>query len=163
MRDGGFKNRAFPDGADPSGTPPTSTAAPMSLMERYVRFIVRHRIAVVVAVLVVTGLLATQLTHLHLEIRARANLPDEHPYVKVQNRISDLFGGDAIAVIGVIANQGDIFSPEMLGKVYRITERLRQVPNAIESSLLSIAAPSVKVLGIGSDNTLTVQPLMDGP
>ena len=62
---------------------------------------------------------------MHLEIRRRANLPDEHPYVQIQNRISDLFGGEAIVIIGVIARQGDIFTPAMLGKIQRITERLR--------------------------------------
>src|SRR5882724_7123911 len=94
------------------------------LMEGYVRFIVRHRLAVVVAVLLVTALLATQLRHLRLEIRRRAQLPQSHPYVQVQNRIADLFGGEAVAIIGVVATHGDIFTPEVLGKVYRITQKL---------------------------------------
>ena len=45
------------------------------MMERYVRFIVRHRLAVVITVLVVTALLGTQLRHVHLEIRRRAMMP----------------------------------------------------------------------------------------
>jgi uncharacterized membrane protein YdfJ with MMPL/SSD domain len=61
-------------------------------MERFVAAVVHHRIAVVAAVALVTIALGTQLRHLHLEIRRRANLPDGHPYVQVQNRISDLFG-----------------------------------------------------------------------
>lgn len=129
-------------------------------MDRYVRFIVRHRVAVVVAVLAVTAMLATQLGRVHLEIRRRANLPDDHPYVQVQNRISDLFGGESIVIIGVIAKPGDVFTPAMLGKVYRITDRLRQAPNVIESSLFSIAAPYVKSIVTGPDGTMDVRPLM---
>ena len=65
------------------------------MMERYVRFIVGHRGAVVITVLVVTVLLATQLRHVHLQIERSANMPQQHPYVQIQNRMSDLFGGQA--------------------------------------------------------------------
>jgi hypothetical protein len=141
-----------------------SNSRKMRLMQRYIRFIVRHRLAVVVGVLAVTGVLAAQLGRVHLDIRRRANLPDDHPYVQVQNRISDLFGGEAVVIIGVVANQGDIFSPALLGKVYRITERLRRAPGVIESSLFSVAAPYVKTVVNGPDETMDVRPLMsDAP
>lgn len=129
-------------------------------MERYIRFVVRHRVAVLVTSLVVTALLASQLQYVHLEIRRRANLPNEHPYVQVQNRISDLFGGESIVIIGVVANQGDIYRPEILGKVHRITERLRRAPSVIESSLFSIAAPYVRAVATGPDGAMDVRPLM---
>ena len=132
-------------------------------MERYVRFIVRHRVAVVAAILSVTGLLATQLFHLHVEIRRRANLPNDHPFVQVQNRISELFGGESIVVIGVFASTGDIFTPQLLGKIYRITDRLRTFPGVVESSLFSIAAPYVKTIATGRDGVLDVRRLMTEP
>jgi uncharacterized protein len=129
-------------------------------MERYVRFIVRHRVSVVVAVLAATAILGAQIRHLHLDIRRRANLPEDHPYVRVQNRISDLFGGEAVVIIGVIANHGTIFTPEALGKAFRITERLREVPSVIESSLLSVASPYVKTVAKGPNDSIDLQPLM---
>ena len=132
-------------------------------MDRYIRFVVRHRVGVVLAVLFVTALLATQLRHVHLEIRRRAALPQEHPYVQIQNRISDLFGGEAIVVIGIVANQGDIFTPEILGKVYRITRGLRSTDGIIETSLFSLAAPYVKSVVAGADGMMDIHPLMDGP
>ncbi len=132
------------------------------MMERYISFIVRHRLAVVLAVIGVTVLLGTQLRHVHMEIRRRANLPDQHPYVQVQNRISDLFGGEAIVIIGVVANQGTIFTPEILGKIQRITDGLRDTAGVIETSLFSIAAPYVKAVVPTADNSLDIHPLMDG-
>lgn len=132
-------------------------------MERYARFIVRYRTAVFTALLVTTGLLATQLPNVHLDIRRRAALPTAHPYVQVQNRIADLFGGESVVIIGVIANEGDIFSQAILGKVYRITERLRKVPSVIEPSLFSLSAPYVKVVVNGADDTMEVRPLMPVP
>lgn len=160
MDEGGSHTREPTDGTSGSegaaGPPPPT----VSWMERYVRFVVRHRVVVVGVVLVVTALLATQLRNVHLEIRRRANLPEDHPYVQVQNRISDLFGGESIVIIGVIATRGDIFTPEMLGKVQRITEQLRRSPSVIASSLFSIAAPYVKAVVSGPDDTMEVRPLM---
>jgi predicted RND superfamily exporter protein len=132
-------------------------------MERYIRFVVRHRVAVVLAVLLVTGLLGTQLRKVHLEIRRRAALPQQHPYVQIQNRITDLFGGEAVVVIGVVANHGTIFTPEILGKVYRITQGLRSTPGIIETSLFSLAAPYVKAVVAGTDGMMDIHQLMDGP
>ncbi len=133
------------------------------MMERYIRFVVRHRLAVLVAALAVTGALATQLRHVHLEIRRRASLPQQHPYVQIQNRISDLFGGEAVAVMAVIATQGDIFTPAILGKIFRITKGLQETPGVVQSSLFSLAAPYVKAVVPGADNMMDVHPLMDTP
>lgn len=132
----------------------------IGMLERYIRFVVRRRHLVVLGVLLVSALLATQLRHLHLEIRRRANLPDEHPYVQVQNRISDLFGGEAIAIIGVVATQGSIYVPGTLRKIERITQGLLDTPGIIDTSLFSLAAPHVKTVTGGADDTMDVRPLM---
>jgi len=128
-------------------------------MERYVRFVVRYRRAVVVAVLVVTAMLATQLRYVHLEIRRRAQLPQAHPYVQVQNRIADLFGGETTVIIGVVARQGDIFTADILGKIVRITRRLEDTPGVIRSSVFSIAAEHVKLIR-GTPEGMEVRPLL---
>jgi predicted RND superfamily exporter protein len=148
------------DGPTRFDGPPAPNPPSPSLLERYIRYIVRHRVVVLVGTLAVSALLATQLQYVHLEIRRRANLPNEHPYVQVQNRISDLFGGESIVIIGVVANQGDIYRPEILGKVHRITERLRRSPSVIESSLFSIAAPYVRAVVTSPDGAMDVRPLM---
>lgn len=116
-----------------------------------------------VSVILATAALATQLSRVHLEIGRRANLPEQHPYVKIQNRISDLFGGEAVAIIGVVANRGDIFSPLTLARIWRLTQELRETPGVIETNLFSIAAPYVKAVVPGPDSMMDIHPLMDGP
>jgi len=130
-------------------------------MERYVRFVVRHRVAVVVATLAITAFFAVQLRHLHMEIRRRANLPDEHPYVQVQNRMSDLFGGEGVIIIGVIATHGSIYTPEILAKVYRITQRLLDVPSVIDSSVFSLAAPNARAVVAEESGVVDIHRLME--
>jgi len=132
----------------------------MTWMERYARAIVRHRVGVFAVTILITVLLGAQLRNLRLEIRHRANLLEQHPYVQVQNRITDLFGGEAVVIIGVIANNGDIFNPQILGKVQRITERLRKNPNVIEASLLSLTAPNVRTVVSNADGSIEMRPLV---
>ena len=90
-------------------------------MERYIRFIVRHRVAVVVTVLVLSAFFGSQLRNVHLEIRRQANLPQEHPFVQIQNRISALFGGEAVVVIGVVASPTTANSPGSRPALRRFT------------------------------------------
>ena len=131
-----------------------------SRFERYARSVVAHRVMIVAAVLAITAGLGTQLGSLHLEIRRRANLPDSHPYVQIQNRISDVFGGEAIVILGVVARDGDIFTPAMLAKIQRITDRLRASPNLIEPSLFSLAGPYVRTVLSDPDGAMRVEPLL---
>jgi predicted RND superfamily exporter protein len=128
-------------------------------MERYIGFIVRHRVAVLVAALTVTALLATQLRHVRLEIRQRTLTPQSHPYVQVHNRIADIFGGETTLIIGVIARHGDIFTPAILGKIARITHAVERLPDVVSDNVLSIAAERVKFIK-GTAEGMEVHPLM---
>lgn len=124
------------------------------MMERYAAFVVRHRVAVIVAVLAISAVAASQLDHLRLQIRRRAQLPEHHPYVRIQNAIADQFGGETTLVIGVIPVDGDVFTSEILHKIVRITERLENAPGVVRGNLLSIAsrrAKSIRAVPEGVD------------
>lgn len=129
-------------------------------MESYSRFVVRHRLAVVAAATMLTAFFVFQLFTLRLEIRRRANLPDDHPYVVVQNRMSDLFGGEGVVIVGIIAEGGDIFTPQILAKVYRITEAILGLPKVIDASVFSIA--NAKAIVADGDGAVDIHPLMEG-
>ncbi|MCX8072301.1 MAG: MMPL family transporter [Candidatus Binatia bacterium] len=131
-------------------------------VERYIRFIVARRYWVILTTVAVTAFFAAQLGKLHLEIRRRANLPEAHPYVQVQNRITDLFGGEAVVVIGAAATRGTIYTPEFLGKVFRVCQQLRDTPGVLQTSLFCMGAPYVKTVRAGADDSMDVQPLMEG-
>jgi len=131
-----------------------------SAISQYMRFVVRHRIIVVVATLAVSVFLGTQLRNLHLEIKRRGEVPDGHPNVQIQNRITDVFGGETVAIIGLIAKKGDIFNPSMLNKVYRITQRLLAAPSVVAPSVLSLASPYTKTVIASPDGAVDARPLM---
>jgi predicted RND superfamily exporter protein len=129
------------------------------MMERYAAFVIRHRFAVVMGVLAVSALAASQLGRLRLQIDRRAQLPQNHPYVQVQNAIADQFGGETTLVIGVIPSAGDVFTSEVLHKIVRITARLESSPGIVRSNLLSIASQRAKSIR-GDSNAVDISPIL---
>ncbi len=129
-------------------------------MERYIRFIVAQRRWVIAGTVLVTVAAIAQFRHLHLEIRRRANLPDHHPYVQVQNKITDIFGGEGVVIIGAAATRGTIYTPEFLGKVFRVCDRLARTEGVIPTNLFCMGAPVVKTIQSTGDD-MEVRPLME--
>ncbi len=130
-----------------------------SAFRRWGDFVVRHPVPLIAGVLAVVALLGTGALRLRLSIREDDLLPQGHPYVQVYNRINQLFGGGAAMLIGVVPRSGDVFTPETLGKVARITSRLEAMPELARGKVWSLAAESVKRIAL-VDGEVDVRKLM---
>ncbi len=133
----------------------------VSGFERYVDWIVRHRIFVVVAMLAVTAFWASQLPALRVEIDPDANLPQDHPYIQALKTLERTFGEKNLVVVGLFPKNGNIYTAAFLAKVQRITRRIGEMPGLIRSTYLSIASPLAKAIE-GDGDTLLVRPILDG-
>jgi len=128
-------------------------------MRAYLEWIVRFRWPVLAFTVVVAGLLASRIGHLRIEIDPARFLPQSHPYVVTSDRVEDIFGSRYVLVIGITPAQGDVYSPDVLGKVDRITRKLRDVPGVVKSNILSFSARKAKSIA-GSEEGMEVRPLM---
>lgn len=133
----------------------------VSGFERYVDWIVRHRIFVVVAMLAITGFWASQLPALRVEIDPDANLPQDHPYIQALKTLEQTFGEKNLVVVGLFPKDGTIYTPAFLAKVQRITRRIGEVPGLIRSTYLSIASPLVKAIE-GDGESMLVRQALEG-
>lgn len=133
----------------------------MSAFERYVDWVIRHRLFVVIAMLVVTAFWASQLPALRVEIDPDANLPQDHPYIQALKTLEQTFGEKNLVVIGLFPKDGNIYTAAFLAKVQKITRRIGEVPGLIKATYLSIASPLAKAIE-GADDTLLVRPLLEG-
>jgi uncharacterized protein len=113
----------------------------------------------IAGVLAVVALLGAGALRLRLSIREDDLLPQGHPYVEVYNRINQLFGGGAAMLIGVVPRDGDVFTPETLAKVARITAKLEAMPELARGKVWSLAAEDVKRIAL-VDGDLDVRKLM---
>lgn len=131
----------------------------MTAFRRWGEFVVRHPGWLITLVLAVTGLLGVGLSWLRLSIREDDLLPQTHEYVQVYNQLNQRFGGGAAVVVGIVPRTGDVFIPEILGKVARITTAFEAMPELARGAVWSIAAERVKRIAL-VDGELDVRQLM---
>ncbi len=129
-------------------------------MRSWIETIVKFRAAVLVAVVLATAALASQIGKLRVEIDPNRFLPQSHAYVVTTNRVEAVFGSRYVLVIGLTPTAGDAFDPALLAKVDRISRKLREDPGVVKSSILSLAAHKAKSIR-GTDEGMEVHPLMD--
>lgn len=129
-------------------------------MHAYASFVVRNRIAVLIASLILTVLLGLQLRNLSVIVDADELLPRDHPFVEVTERVQSLFGNRYTLVIGITPKTGDVFTPAVLAKVLTVTDALIATPGVTPGNIQSLAAPRAKDIA-GNAEGLLVSRLLD--
>ncbi len=115
-----------------------------NLLRRYAEFIIRRRVAVIVALLLVTVFLGSRIMSLKIDMDPDIWAPQDHPYVKATKILEETFGGRNFTVIGIVPKEGDIYQPFVLEKVRRIQEGIEAIPEAVRHNVISLAARKVK-------------------
>ena len=130
------------------------------MLRRYVTAIVGRPKLVIALVALVTLTLGFFMTRLHVLLDVDAQIPPGDPLVIVGQRIEKLFGGKYMTVIGFYPRAGTIYTPDILGKVKRVTEKLEKLPGVKPGSVLSLMSPRVKDVKSTADS-LEIAPLAD--
>lgn len=128
------------------------------LVERWLRFVVHCRwavLAVAAAALVAAGVLARGL---HKDTSANAYIEPGNPALLYRERVVDTFGLKEPIIIAVRSSApGGILTPEGLRYVRLIVERLEAVPNIDLERITSLASRSAISGGVDG---LEVAPLL---
>ena len=86
------------------------------MMRSYIEFIVKFRWPVVILVAIATVFLTMQGGSLTVIIDPNNIVPRSHPYIATTLKVEEVFGSRYVAVIGITANEGDVFQPKILEK-----------------------------------------------
>ena len=113
-------------------------------------------VAIIVLVTVVLGL---QLRHLRLQVRLADNLQQHHPYTRIDERLAAEFGTQQTAILALGVRHGDVFAPEALARLQRLTDAVSQVPGVVPASVMSLTSPLARVPRVHEGGIL-VGPLM---
>lgn len=120
-------------------------------MKRFVEAIIRWPLLTIAALLAVTVFFFLQIGHLKMVLDPKRILPQGHEYVQLNNEIEKHFGGSRVVVIGVTVKEGDIFNPDTLGKIKRITDAVKLVTGILEENVVSIADRKIKYIRATED------------
>src|SRR5437762_550733 len=113
-------------------------------MRRYVEWMIRYRVLVMVLTLLASGTLAFQISNLQSVIDPNRNLPQDHPYVMERNQVEKLFGSKNVVVIGITPKKGDAYDPQILAKVQRITTALLDTQDILKENIFSLSSRRAK-------------------
>ncbi|HIE65141.1 MAG: MMPL family transporter [Nitrospira sp.] len=128
-------------------------------MKSFIEKTVRHPYIVMSLILAITFFFLFQIKNIQMMFDPNAILPQDHPYVQLNNKIEASFGGSRIVVIGIHNKKGDIFNSSTLSKIRDITEAVKRIPGIKEENVVSIADRKVKYV-VGTKDQIEITQLM---
>src|SRR3990172_575365 len=131
------------------------------MLRKHIERIVRFPVTTILLAVLITVFFAFQISGLHMVLDPKALLPQDHPYVKLNNEIEKQFGGSRIVLIGLASKDGDIFNPSDIEKIRKINEEVKTLPGILENNVVSIADRKVKVVKAEGDS-LEINGLLEG-
>src|SRR3972149_9916806 len=124
----------------------------MTMLRKHIERIVRFPVTAFILAIIATVFFAYQFKGLHMVLDPKALLPQDHPYVKLNNEIEKQFGGSRVVLIGLASKDGDIFNPSDIEKIRKINEEVKTLPGILENNVVSIADRKVKVVKAEGDS-----------
>lgn len=130
-----------------------------SKVHRFVEMCIGNRYLVVTAISVLTAIFAYFASQVDVRTSLDDLMPRSHPYMAVHEKYKQTFGGSNVVSIMVEVEQGDIFTPEALSKIQKITRDLQKVDAVNQFQITSIASKKLKDIH-GSTDGIDFTPIM---
>ena len=128
------------------------------------RFFIRHRLGGILFQIIVAGLCVWAVAGMHLRDDPNAWPPASDPFVKLNSKITQMFGGGDSVSIEIVANHGSIYTVEDLSTIKHITHDLYLVKGVIPYTVRSLATLDSEKYAFrnnaDTDATMLITPLM---
>ena len=122
-------------------------------------WVIRHRIPILVLILLSTGFFAYQASKVDLRSPTIDLFPRTHEFVKTYVEYEDTFGGANVVLLALTVDEGDIYNAETLNKIKELTKQLELLPAVNNYQILSIAQRKIKRSSV-VNNQYTADPVM---
>ncbi|MBU6284302.1 hypothetical protein KGQ64_18810, partial [bacterium] len=124
---------------------------PQKLIDAYLSFLLKYKRTVALAIAAVTAFFLFSILWypgMRLNTDFFDFYPKQHPYIKIYNEFRRMFGSaNVLQVMVRVKPDGkykDVYNPETLQKVDRITREIIQTKGVVPYQVLSIASPKMK-------------------
>ncbi len=117
---------------------------PQRWIEAYLHFLLRYKKSCVLVVTLMTVFFGIGVTKIRLHTDFFDFYPREHEYIRFYNEFRRMFGSANIMSVIVEVKKGDIYNPETLQKLDRITKFMVNTKGVVPTQILSIAHPKVR-------------------
>jgi len=94
----------------------------VSAAERFARFFARRRNWFALGIAVITVFFALQMRHLEIFTQYLDLLPRAHPFIHTYEAYRDIYGNANTVVAAIVPREGDIYRPEIVRAIARLTD-----------------------------------------
>ena len=117
---------------------------PQRWIEAYLRFLLTYKRTTIAVVTLMTAFFGLHLTNIKLHTDFFDFYPRQHEYIRFYNEFRRMFGSANIMSVILEVKDGDIYNPETLQKLDRITKYMVETKGVVPTQILSIAHPKVR-------------------
>lgn len=131
----------------------------VSWIERFAAYCIARRVLVSSVILALTVVFGYFAAHVEIKTIFHDLLPKGHPFIEINDKYNERFGGPNIVSIMVEAEQGDIFQPKVLERIKQITDDLYLVPAINQFQVISLASRKIRSINSSTEGIET-KPMM---
>ena len=134
-----------------------------SRVYKLARTIIHLRIYVILSGIIISLFFINVLKDIKIETHLEDFLPQKHPFIKVQHKLTEIFGGLNQVSIALKTKKGDIFNKDFLEKVIFLTEDLYLLEDVNPSRVISLASRHIKHVTANEEGFFVERLLRDVP
>jgi predicted RND superfamily exporter protein len=112
------------------------------LAENLGRWLIAKRVVLLLVFAALTVLLGYFATQIRFDAGFDKSVPSGHEYMKVYRQYAPIFGGANSITVVLKRRSGDIFDPEFMRALERLTRTVYSIPGVDQGSINSLFAPT---------------------
>jgi uncharacterized protein len=120
-------------------------------LERFTGWIFGHRAFLVVVFSILTAVMAWYAAHLRVDASFNKGLPLDHPYIRTFTKYQSDFGGANRVIVALMAQKGDMFTPEFFKLLKEATDDIFFLPGVDRAQVQSLFTPNVRYTEVVED------------
>lgn len=124
--------------------------------------LIKNRIPVTLITALLTAFMAYKASSLEMSTAFNDLLPYRHPFVQVHFKFADQFGGANNINVMLKVEKGDVFTQEILKKIYDMTQAMDRVTGVNHDQIASIGHRTTRYLTV-LGGTIATPPVMRRP
>jgi len=125
--------------------------------------LIRYRFGFLALCLIISLFFAYQVKDLSFNTNLGDFYPLKHPYLDIQKKLNQIFGGLNQVSIAIEVKEGDILNPLTLEKVFKITNELYLTEGINAGRVVSLSARKVKYIQANEEGFVTEWMMHDPP
>jgi len=120
-------------------------------VERFTAWVFSHRLILVIGFGALTVVMGWYAAHLHVDASFNKGLPLRHPYIQTFTKYQSEFGGANRVMIALMAQQGDMFTPQFFKLLKEVTDDVFFLPGVDRTQVQSLFTPNVRYTEVVED------------